>query len=492
MDPRTSSSIVVVVIVRLAVALIQSDLKQCLVFVRKQVHVLEQQLQQSQELSRMLPAASSTPQASQQESQQQAEQYVTKTINYINTVKDFCDRETGWTYKRESEIEDMRDIRRRTKECCACLKMKKLKNDLKDVLEGTLEGLEELRHFLDAVESLAVTSLTVFMNKSVLPRGENTEAVRSVISAKTVSLLLIQFRTDDEAFFKPELDNVDLLVYQLNKYICITKWLCKTMRMDKSFRLTFLVDAQEFIRTYETCHSKVSRSLSGLEKNAVGLDRMKVEYSVLTIIGCLLGIVGGILSFAGVVLASLAFTRLGGLLGFMSGAFSLCTGVIDFAVQRFYVREAEKNISDFMEERQKIVDCLKQVASHQYPTPHLEAGNMELGLMKVLNYFRTMVKSFDTFMDAASVLDPLDFSKLATYVSVGVNLITLGGDLPCFCRESWDILKRKKSKAARRLRTNIALWRSEMEAWKKIHDSLFGGMQVFQEKMDVLQIEVEL
>ncbi|KAI4894014.1 hypothetical protein NFI96_019128, partial [Prochilodus magdalenae] len=481
-------------------------------FVRKQVHVLEQQFYSSR----------------RQESQQQAEQYVTKTINYINTVKDFCDRETGWTYKRESEIADMRDIRRRTKECCACLKMKKLKNDLKDVLEGTLEGLEELRHFLDAVESLAVTSLTVFMNKSVLPRGENTEAVRSVISAKTVSLLLIQFRTDDEAFFKPELDNVDLLVYQLNKYICITKWLCKTMRskkileatgiqdepslgtcrfmerttdhlnqlsrirMDKSFRLTFLVDAQEFIRTYETCHSKVSRSLSGLEKNAVGLDRMKVGYSVLAIIGCLLGIVGGILSFAGVVLASLAFTRLGGLLGFMSGAFSLCTGVIDFAVQRFYVREAEKNISDFMEERQKIVDCLKQVASHQYPTPHLEAGNMELGFMKVLNYFRTMVKSFDTFMDAASVLDPLDFSKLATYVSVGVNLITLGGDLPCFCRESWDILKRKKSKAARRLRTNIALWRSEMEAWKKIHDSLFGGMQVFQEKMDVLQIEVEL
>ncbi|KAI4882387.1 hypothetical protein NFI96_030959, partial [Prochilodus magdalenae] len=232
--------------------------------------------------------------------------YITETFQYITTVKNFCDREGDWISKRESEIEDMKETKNRTDPSLKREKPKNREEVLKEVLKNTVEGLEDLRHFLDAVEKLAVTSPVVFMGEGFPLDGMNTGPVRSVILAgRTVSPLLIHLKRNRKAFFKPELDNVDLLVHQLHKYICITKWLCREMksmnilqvtgiqdlstrrftesvtdhldqlsriRMDESFRMAFLVDAQEFIKTYDTCHSKMSESLSELEHSAVWMD----------------------------------------------------------------------------------------------------------------------------------------------------------------------------------------------------------------------------
>ncbi|KAL6476137.1 hypothetical protein MHYP_G00146360 [Metynnis hypsauchen] len=506
--------------------------------VKWQVRMLEQQLQQpqqSEESSSLLQNDSSTHPPSQQQPQERAEEYISDTFTYIETVKDFCDTETAWTRQRESEIEKMRDIKSRADKLFICFKIKKLKKELGEVLTNTRKGLNELQPFLDAVERLAVTSPFVFMDKSFPLRGKNAEAVRSVVSAKIASPLLIHFKRDDGAFFLPELDSVELLVHQLTNYVCIIKWICKEMktkdksqvtgnqedpsqlslstslsmenvpnlsqlsriRMEESFRLTFLVNDQEFAKMYNQRHSEMSELLSSLENNAVGLDRIKYGYSVLTIIGSFLGILGGILSivslFTGLAMFPaailLTFKRIGGLVGIFSGTFYMVTALVDFLVNKDYVELANNNINNFTKHRQNTVDCLKLAASHHHAAPQLDQGNMGLGFMKVMSYFRAIFKSFDTFVDGAVVVEQLDFFKLSTYIFFGGNAIAFLIDLFSFGKESWNIVTRKKSKAAQLIRSNTGLWHSEIEAWKRIHDCLFKGEQVFWERMVIVETE---
>ncbi|KAL7861251.1 hypothetical protein AOLI_G00176000 [Acnodon oligacanthus] len=383
--------------------------------VKWQVRMLEQQLQQSEESSSLLQNDSSTHPASQQQPQEHAEEYISDTFTYIKTVEDFCDTEPAWTRQRESEVKKMRDIKSSADKLFNFFNIKELKKELGEVLTDTRKGLKDLQPFLDAVERLAVTSPFVFMDKSFPLRGENAEAVRSVVSAKIASPLLIHFKRDDGTFFLPELDNVELLVHRLTKYVCIIKWICKEMktkdksqvtgnqddpsqlslstslsmenvsdlsqlsrvRMEESFRLRFLVTDQDFAKMYNKRHSEMTELLSRLEKNAVGLDRMKDVYSVLTIIGSFLGIVGAILSI----------------------------------------------ISSF---------------------PGL-------------------------------AIFPAAISLTLKWTG-GANAGALLADLFSFCKESCRIVTRKKSKTAQLIRSNIDLWCSEIKAWKSLHDSLFKGV----------------
>ena len=146
-------------------------------------------------------------------------------------MKSFCNSEHQWTLQREAELRKMRGIKSCADKSSGSFSKQDLEKELGAVLQDTLEGLKKLHNFLDAVEKLAVTSLFVFMDKSYLLEGVNAEAVRSVISAaRMVSPLLIHFKRDDGEFFLPRMGNVDVLAFQLDKYIRITQQLCKIMR----------------------------------------------------------------------------------------------------------------------------------------------------------------------------------------------------------------------------------------------------------------------
>ncbi|KAM9434105.1 uncharacterized protein Hap1MRO34_002754 isoform 2-T2 [Clarias gariepinus] len=171
-----------------------------------------------------------------------------------------------------------------------------LEEELGQVLKDTLAGLEKLQHFLDAVEKLAVTSLSIFedKNESFLPHLVSSLSVRSVIfAAISVSPLLIYFKRDAGAFFLPSFSNVEVLIFQLDKYFSVTEQIWEKMekgsspnlnsnrgeesvqevyervlqltkiRMDESFRLTFLfgVKAQDFIKVFSECHSRMIQFL---------------------------------------------------------------------------------------------------------------------------------------------------------------------------------------------------------------------------------------
>ncbi|KAL3053515.1 hypothetical protein OYC64_005950 [Pagothenia borchgrevinki] len=111
-----------------------------------------------------------------------------------------------------------------------------LEKELAAVLKSTLEGLEELDCFLDAVENLAVTSLPLFMEENQvlhLPGGISPVTVQLVIiAARMVCPHLLKFKRDADAFFCPKLHNGEVLAYQLDKYIRTTENICE--KLEKS------------------------------------------------------------------------------------------------------------------------------------------------------------------------------------------------------------------------------------------------------------------
>ncbi|XP_029913798.1 uncharacterized protein LOC115363661 [Myripristis murdjan] len=186
--------------------------------------------------------------------------YISDTFSYMDTVKEFCYRLSKWMLERETEVSMMMDIKDRAdkinlnfshvtkseKKAQALFEFTKsklslsadsrreeLKKELATVLKDSLEGLEKLNSFLDAVERLAVTSLQVFMEENQvleLPRGISPERVQAVITAaRLVCPLLLEFKRDASAFFLPSIHNVEVLAAYLDKYICITQKICERL-----------------------------------------------------------------------------------------------------------------------------------------------------------------------------------------------------------------------------------------------------------------------
>ncbi|CAL8275077.1 unnamed protein product [Lota lota] len=101
------------------------------------------------------------------------------------------------------------------------------------VLKNTLEGMEKLTHFLDAVEKLAVTSPHVFTGGEEVVKlspGICLDSVKDIISAAwLVCPLLLRFKRDAGVFFQPSLHNVAVFEAELDKYIHTAEKICKTM-----------------------------------------------------------------------------------------------------------------------------------------------------------------------------------------------------------------------------------------------------------------------
>ncbi|ROL49835.1 Apolipoprotein L6 [Anabarilius grahami] len=448
----------------------------------------------------------------------------------------------------------------------------KLEKELSAVLKDTLEGLEILDRFLDAVEKLTVTSLFVFTEQSFLPKEENPESVQLVIAAaKMASPLLIHFKRNAEAFFLPVLSNVDVLAFHLDKYICITEQICGKMggkcrnaqpavrfslnlcedsmqkmfdhlnqlskiRMDQDTRLTFLFQkhAQDFIDIFSECHSRMEQFLSELEGNAVQLDRMKKGANISSVAGSSVGIVGGVLSIVGLALApvtagvSLSLTLAGVGLGVTSGVNSLVTGITELAVNKHHGKNAQSIFVSFMEDVTKILDCLEHASSEENLERFVKVDVVGAGRL----IFRAggVVRNIDALVDAAAAVKvlkneevimtaakialqeaksgrnipklaadlpdigqlakgtPLALSKSARAGFITLNALFIGLDVLFICKDSISLAKGSQCQASQLIRSRAALWKFELEAWQKIHDSLSIGKHRFEESQEVLEL----
>lgn len=187
--------------------------------------------------------------------------YTADTLIYIDTVREFCEKNPKWMLGRETELEMMRDIKDRADNIdlgighvtqsknkgkafweymtsmvtsvTADSRRAALEKELAGVLKDTLRGLEKLNCFLDALENLAVTSLHVFIEENQvlrLPDGISPEHVQVVIAAaRIICPLLLELKRDASVFFLPKLQNVEVLAHQLDKYIKTTQKLCEKL-----------------------------------------------------------------------------------------------------------------------------------------------------------------------------------------------------------------------------------------------------------------------
>ncbi|XP_053529785.1 uncharacterized protein LOC128628844 isoform X2 [Ictalurus punctatus] len=433
--------------------------------------------------------------------EEQLGEYILDTLKYTETVKEFCDGKSEWTSQRKTELDKMTGIKAKAedknqtwgqyiwKSLTNVSSRPELEKELEEVLNNTLEGLEKLQHFLDAVEKLAVTSLHVFMDDSF-----NSMSVPSVIfAARIMSPRLIHFKRDARAFFLPSLSNVEVLVVQLEKYIRITQQIVEKMeegsrsvsgsggvhewknrnfsrnlilnmseesaqdlydhllqltkiRMDESFRMNFLfnVKAADFIKLFTERHTRMFEFLSDLEKAAVQLDKMKKGSNISTVAGSSVSIAGGVLSIVGLALApvtagtSLALTLTGVGLGVTSGVNGIVTGVTEMAVNSHQMKKANNIFIRFMEDVQKIQGYMEEVARVEGPIASVHG--VTVAFVKLAARARAVGKGIDAIVDGVSAVKVLRSEEvIAKAVNMGLQEANAGRSIPKLAADLPDI-----------------------------------------------------
>uniref|UniRef100_W5LH51 Apolipoprotein L n=1 Tax=Astyanax mexicanus TaxID=7994 RepID=W5LH51_ASTMX len=459
--------------------------------------------------------------------EEQLRNYTLDTISDFKTVKNFVAKEEHWNYRRTLELRLMSH----SKSDPITKNKKQLQKNLESRMWETNAGLKQLQIFLDAVERLAVTSPFIFHNESCLLEGVDAKALQSVIvMARIVCPVLIVFKRDTQAFFQPNLDNIEVLCQQLAKYIDCTEELCRKMnnpsprfhldttgarqitsdhlrelskiRKDESFRLMYLFGVEHanmFIDVYNECESEMDQFLSDLEKAAAKLDSLKTGSRISNITGCTAGVLGGALTIAGLALApvtlgtSMALTFAGVGLGVASGATGISTGVAKMVVRKKQGKKANYVFQHFMEDVEKVLNCLHQIAGSL--PPHINEGNLLFGTGKVVaraasvgNGIRKLVgakKAVGAVAGNSAIYRALP--KAAGVMGLAVNFLFIGLDLVTVIRESAKLAKGKKSKEAQLIYSRTALWRSEKNGWDKIYFLLTKEKVTFQSKLELLE-----
>ncbi len=251
----------------------------------------------------------------------------------------------------------------------------------------------------------------------------------------------------------------------------------------------------------------MERFLSDLEENAVQLDRMKKGASISTVAGSSVGLAGGILSIVGLALApvtagvSLALTLAGVSLGVTSGVNSVVTGIAEAAVNRHHGKNAQSIFQRFMDDVGATLACLEQASSEE------RLGRLDgvdpFGAGKLMVRTGGVVKGIESLVDAVSAVKlpktdlsdigqlakgtPLALSKSARAGFITLNVFFIGVDVFLICKESRSLAKGRRSEKSQLIRSRAALWKSELQAWKNIHDSLCIGIQRFRKSQEVLE-----
>ncbi|XP_044213967.1 uncharacterized protein LOC122986704 isoform X2 [Thunnus albacares] len=426
--------------------------------------------------------------AAREELQEALCQYMKDTLSYIYTLKEFSERLPEWIDSMDTELRKMTYIKDRgdkinmsfgyitkhfseyirsklTLKSDSC-KREELEKELAAVLKDTLGGLEKLDCFLDAVEKLAVTSLHLFKENQVLnlPQEISPHTVQvCIIAAQLVCPLLLEFKRDGNIFFLPRLQNVEVLAYQLGKYVQTTQKICdkfkkscfsefslkiamntvvdldvnlpedeirrmlshinqlEEIRMDQHFRMVFLFKEKsccDFISEFSERQPRMLKFLSDLEDSAVQLDRMNTGAKASSVAGSSVGAIGGILSIVGLALipvtagVSLALTMAGVGLGITSGVNSAVTTVTEIGVNRKHQRKANEAFQCFMEDVQHLQNCLERVSSQTESIKEASKIDVFVGVRKVATSVGGVGKSIDSLVDAASAFKLLKNEEL--------------------------------------------------------------------------------
>nr|XP_046272016.1 uncharacterized protein LOC124073666 isoform X3 [Scatophagus argus] len=425
--------------------------------------------------------------------------YTTDTLTYIKIVSGFCQRISKWIVARETELTNMKNIKEnadkiklnishvtqsenkgkamgeflksKVTQVTADSRRAKLEGELAAVLADTLGGLKKLDCFLDAVEKLAVTSLPVFMEENQalhLSEGISLKQVWSAISAaREICPLLLEFKRDANVFFLARLQNVEVLAYQLAKYIQTTQIICDKLEKRQCFqritsetKVDLDVDLSEGDVQRILCHINQLQEIRMNQHFRMVFSFQKVSCSVF------------INQF------SLTMTGVG--LGITSGVNSAVTTATEIGVNRKQQKKASEAFQSFMEDVQALQDCLEEVTSQT----KTKIGGSDTAPGAAGKGIGAFAKS----VSAAKLLksEVLALSKSARAGFVAVNALFVGMDIFFICKDSISLSKGSEAEVSQFIRARAALWSSEMDSWQKIHDSLCEGQQTSEENKAVL------
>ncbi|XP_041634079.1 uncharacterized protein LOC121503640 [Cheilinus undulatus] len=539
--------------------------------------------------------------------------YTADTLVYIDTVIRFCKRVPKWMLGMESELNMLMDIKERADnidlnikhvtqsenkgeafleymkskvtQVTADSRREELEKELAAVLKDTLVELEKLHRFLDAVEKLAVTSLHVFEEERQvvlhLPEGASLDHVQVVIAAaQLICPLLLEFKRDPHVFFIPKLQNVEVLAYQLDRYIQTTQRICgmlekstlgdftlkmskksavsldaelsedsiqrmlyhinqlSDIRMNQNFRLVFLFHdktCSSFLSEFSDRKPRLLQSLEELEEVAVQLDSMNKGAKISSVVGSSVGALGGILSIVGLALipvtagVSLGLTMTGVGLSITSGVNGAVTTATEIGVNSTQQKKAGEVFQRIMEDVQSLQNRLEEVTAQTVAKIETNEIDVAVGVGRVLSKAGFIVRGIDSLVDAASAVKvlkseeliasagkvvaqegkalrnvpkvaadipdigqaalkgPLALSKSARAGLIGLNAFFLGMDVFFICKDSISLSKGSETEVSQFIRARAKLWRSEIDAWEKMHDSLSDGLLKSEKNKAILE-----
>lgn len=293
--------------------------------------------------------------------------------------------------------------------------------------------------------------------------------------------------------------------------------------------------SDDFIREFSERQPRMLEFLKGLEENAVQLDKMCKGAKISSVAGSSVGAVGGVLSIVGLALmpvtagASFALTMTGLGMGITSGVNSMVTTATEMGVNHTHQKKASELFESFMEDVMKLQDCLEEVSRQTVSKLQTRALEVAVGVGKVICKAGTIGKSIDSIMDAASAAKLLKTEEIisgagkvvaqegkalrnvprvaadipdvgqaaarGTLVAsksvragmIAVNALFLGLDIFFICKDSVSLAKGSETYVSQFIRARAALWSSEIDSWRKIHDSLSKGLPTSGKKEAVLE-----
>uniref|UniRef100_A0A672HLI7 Uncharacterized LOC115387044 n=1 Tax=Salarias fasciatus TaxID=181472 RepID=A0A672HLI7_SALFA len=468
--------------------------------------------------------------------------YTKETLIHIHTVRTFCKMSSQWEQARNTEVNKLRNIKdsaeklepnfrdfakyekkgkafrqyMKTKFISSSVDTKRteLESELTELLKDVLQGLQEINSFLEAVEKLASTSLEVFTENQLLhlPRDVTLNYIQAVVwAAKVVCPLVLEFKMDMDPFFLPRFQNLEVLAYQLEKYIQTTSTIYPykknkifipssnaglpdediqrmldhinqlvEIRNDQHFRMAFLFQqkpGEHFITEFKNRQPGMLTFLKDLEETAVQLDIMNKGARISTVAGSSVGAVGGVLSIVGLALipvtagVSLSLTLAGVGLAVTSGVNSMVTTATEIGVNKTRQRKAKNTFQRFMEDVQSIEDCLDEAcqAHSKLRVNKREAGP---GVVKILGKIGAVGKGIHSMVDAASALKLLRNGQAAA--GAGKVLAQEGKALGGIPRVAADIPDIGQAAA----KTSVAVTKTARAGFITLN-ALFLGMDIF-------------
>ncbi|KAM8724791.1 uncharacterized protein AB9X84_004352 isoform 3-T3 [Acanthopagrus schlegelii] len=400
--------------------------------------------------------------ASCEEQQEDLCQYTTDTLTYIETVKGFCEGFYTWMDAREEELFQMGGIKGRD-----------VKADLSfsHVIQLVGRALWNVEVLSDQLEKYIKTTwkICVKLEKSLYVQIPTTETV-------------VNLHVSEEG---------------VQEWLCDIK-LLNEIRMGEHFRTVFLFkykSCSDFINEFNSCEPRMLESLKHLDDAADNLNYLNQVAKTFGVLGSLVGIGGGVLSIHGLVFSParerVPLTKSGAYLGIFCTVIIVLAFIIEL-YWKYKQKKANELFQSFMEDMQGLQLCPKEKTNHQLAQIQ-ESCVVEESM--VFSKVRALVKSIDFVADIEGTSDiPYicqtsvkgHFNIIQHLFLVGANVLSLATDVSFIFGHCCSLIKCSETEASEIITARAELWRSQMDSWKKIHDSLCKGQRTSDEHQAVL------